>query len=213
VELFAKFDLAMAEHLRRIRDKDTHVHYLGKDIQNQPIQISSEAVREEILENLKYYSIIVDCTPDISKVEQLSVVVRFVKIKDGEEFRILEHFLDFRPTEQTSREELTKGILEELRKYNTPSENMRGQAYDNASNMKGKHSGAQRKILCMNPRAFFIPCNSHSLNLVVHDAAMSSRYTVSFFGVVQNICFSECISPSLVSTEEASYPAHSKTFA
>jgi hypothetical protein len=64
---------------------------------------------------------------------------------------------------------------------------MRGQAYDKASNMKGKRSGVQRKILCMNPRAFFIPCSSHSLILVVNDAAMSSRDTVLFFGVVQKI--------------------------
>jgi hypothetical protein len=31
------------------------------------------------------------------------------------------------------------------------------------------------------------PCNSNSLNLVVNDAAMSSRDAVSFFGVVQKI--------------------------
>jgi hypothetical protein len=53
--------------------------------------------------------------------------------------------------------------------------------------MKGKCSGVQHKILCMSPRAFFIPCNSHSLNLVVNDAAMSSRDAVSFFGMVQKI--------------------------
>jgi hypothetical protein len=53
VERFAKLNSVMAEHLRRIRDKDTHVYYLGKDIQNQLIQISSEAVREESIENLK----------------------------------------------------------------------------------------------------------------------------------------------------------------
>jgi hypothetical protein len=117
----------------------------------------------------------------------MSVVVRFVQIKDGEELRIQEHFLDFLPVEQTSGEELAKVILQELRKCNIPLENMRGQAYDNASNMKGKRSGVQHTILCMNPRAFFIPCNSHSLNLVVNDAAMSSRDAVSFFGVVQKI--------------------------
>jgi hypothetical protein len=92
----------MAEHLRRIRDKDTHVHYLGKDVQNQLTQIISEAVRGVILENLKnakFYSNIVDCTPDISKVEQMSVVVRFVQIKNGEELRIQEHFIDFLPVE------------------------------------------------------------------------------------------------------------------
>jgi hypothetical protein len=126
VELFAKFDSVMAKHLRRSGDKDTHVQYLGKDIQNQLIQIISEAVREEILENLKnakYYSVIVDCSPDISEVEQMSVVC-FVQIKDGEELRIQEHFLDFISVEQISGEELTKAILEELRKYFISLENM-----------------------------------------------------------------------------------------
>jgi hypothetical protein len=128
----------------------------------------------------------------------------------GEELRIQEHFLDFLPVEQTSGEEPTKAILQE---HNIPLENMRGQAYDNASNMKGKRCGVQHKILCMNSRAFFIPCDRHSLNLVVNYVAMSSKDAVSFFGVVQNIyVFSECISPSLVSTEEACYPTHSKTF-
>jgi hypothetical protein len=84
----------------------------------------------------------------------MSFVVRFVQIKDGEELRIQEHFLDFLPVEQTSGEELTKAILQELRKYNIPLENMRGQSYDNAPNMKEKRSGVQHKILCMNPRAF-----------------------------------------------------------
>jgi hypothetical protein len=46
VELSAKFDSVMAEHFRRICDKDTHVHYLGNDIQNQLIQIISEAVKK-----------------------------------------------------------------------------------------------------------------------------------------------------------------------
>jgi hypothetical protein len=114
VQRFAKFDSVMAEHLRRICDKDTHVHYLGKDIQNNLTRFISEAVREGILENLKnaqYYSIIADCTSDISKVEQMSVVVRFVQIKDGEELRIQEYFPDFLPGEQTSGEEPTKAIL------------------------------------------------------------------------------------------------------
>jgi hypothetical protein len=58
VELFAKLDSVMAEHLTRIHDKDTHVHYVGRDIQNQLIQIISEAAQEEILENLKTLSTI-----------------------------------------------------------------------------------------------------------------------------------------------------------
>jgi hypothetical protein len=51
------------------------------------IQITSEAVEEEEipqnLKNAKYYSTILDRTPDVTKVEQTSVVC-FVQIKDGE---------------------------------------------------------------------------------------------------------------------------------
>jgi hypothetical protein len=68
-------------------------------------------------------TIIVDYTTDISQVDQMSVV-HFVQIKDGEELRTQEHFLDFLPNEQTSGKELTKAFLQELRKYNIPLENM-----------------------------------------------------------------------------------------
>ena len=43
VEFLALFDPLMDEHLRRIRDNETHVHYLGKDIQNELIQLLSNA--------------------------------------------------------------------------------------------------------------------------------------------------------------------------
>jgi hypothetical protein len=39
----------------------------------------------------------------------------------------------------------------------------------------------------MNPRASFIPYNSHSLNIAVNDVVMLLRDNVSFFGVVQKI--------------------------
>lgn len=62
---------------------------------------------------------------------------------------------------------------------------MRGQGYDNGSNMKGKNIGLQRLILNLNPRAFYVPCAAHSLNLVVNDAAKCSLEITNFFGVVQ----------------------------
>ena len=67
VKFLALFDQLMDEHLRKIRDKKTHVHYLGKDIQNELIQILSNAIKEKNLVSAcaaKYYSIILDCTPD-----------------------------------------------------------------------------------------------------------------------------------------------------
>ena len=53
--------------------------------------------------------------------------------------------------------------------------------------MKGKHKGVQRRLLDVNPRAFYTPCASHSLNLTLSDVANSCEKAVKFFGVVQRI--------------------------
>ena len=83
VELLAKFYPVMKEHIRRIKSKEIYSHYLGKNIQNEIIQILSKAVKEKIVVDLKaskYYSIIVDCSPDISHTEQMTIILRFVPI-------------------------------------------------------------------------------------------------------------------------------------
>ncbi|EFA12991.1 Zinc finger MYM-type protein 1-like Protein [Tribolium castaneum] len=64
---------------------------------------------------------------------------------------------------------------------------MRGQAYDNGANMKGDKSGVQSRIRVLNPRAFYVPCSSHSLNLVVNDMAKASLEAAKFFNMVQKI--------------------------
>ncbi|XP_042387684.1 uncharacterized protein LOC121979757 [Zingiber officinale] len=52
-------------------------------------------------------------------------------------------------------------------------ENIRGQGYDNGSNMKGKHQGVQKRLLEINPRALYMSCACHSLNLTLSDMAHS----------------------------------------
>ncbi|KAL7120485.1 hypothetical protein ACP275_02G125900 [Erythranthe tilingii] len=51
--------------------------------------------------------------------------------------------------------------------------------------MKGKHKGVQRRLLEVNPRAFYTPCGCHSLNLTLCDMASCCTKAESFFGVVQ----------------------------
>ncbi|XP_074305332.1 uncharacterized protein LOC141640427 [Silene latifolia] len=46
-------------------------------------------------------------------------------------------------------------------------EDVRGQGYDNGSNMKRKHQGVQKRLLEVNPCALYMPCACHSLNLTV----------------------------------------------
>ena len=83
VEMVAKFDPVMKEHVRRIKSKETHAHHLGKDMQNEFINLLATKVRAEILSRLvsaKYYSIIIDSTPELSHQDQLSIVLRFVNV-------------------------------------------------------------------------------------------------------------------------------------
>lgn len=190
VEHISRFDTVLSEHLRRITSKETYVHYLSKDIQNEFISLLSSKVSEHILDELQkatYYSIILDCTPDVSRKEQMTIVVRFVEAVAGKEVVVREHFLGFVQVLETTGEGLTACLLDELTKRGIPLQNMRGQGYDNGSNMKGKKVGVQKRILDLNPRAFFVPCGSHSLNLVVNDAALSCTAAVNFFNIVQEI--------------------------
>lgn len=72
IEYLSMFDPIMKEHIRRISSEEIHCHYLGKDIQNEVIQLLANKIRSHILialKNAKYYSIILDCTPDVSNKE------------------------------------------------------------------------------------------------------------------------------------------------
>ena len=76
VELLGKFDLTLNEHLHSVITQDIHVHYCGKTIQNELISILSDMTRSHILDSVcksKYFLIILDVTPDISHIEQLSI--------------------------------------------------------------------------------------------------------------------------------------------
>jgi len=53
--------------------------------------------------------------------------------------------------------------------------------------MMGSKQGVQTRILQLNNKACCVPCSSHTLNLVLADAAKSSVASVSFFGVLQRL--------------------------
>jgi hypothetical protein len=106
---------------------------------------------------------------------------------EGSKVTICEHFLGFISVESSNGENQFGVLLNTLRELNIPLNNIREQGYDNGAHMKVVRSGVQRHIQNINPRAFFIACSVHSLNLVVNDAAKSTKATVAFFDKIQNV--------------------------
>lgn len=132
----------------------------------------------------KYYSNILDCTPNCSHKKQMSIILRYVCIKTGV---VHEHFIGFIKVFDKTGAGLIDRIIKMLSDLEININDKRDQCYDNGSNMKGKHNGVQKRILDIDPRAFYVPCIFHSLNLVVNDAAKCNIYTISFFNIVQQL--------------------------
>jgi hypothetical protein len=53
IEMLAKFDPTMQEHICHIKDEETHDHYLGHQIQNKHIELMASEVKKIIIDKLK----------------------------------------------------------------------------------------------------------------------------------------------------------------
>lgn len=111
VQLLAKYDPVLKEHCLKLEESAggskrvslTHQRtkrvpsYLSKGIQNEFILCLGEHVRQKIIEDIKkakYYGIIFDSTPDESKTDQMSQIIRFVHI-ENDIVEVRESFLGF----------------------------------------------------------------------------------------------------------------------
>ncbi|XP_050548537.1 uncharacterized protein LOC126910199 [Daktulosphaira vitifoliae] len=53
LQMIAKFDLIVADHLKRVYNNDIHDHYLGPRIQNELINIISTKIRDDIINRVR----------------------------------------------------------------------------------------------------------------------------------------------------------------
>ncbi|XP_064096853.1 zinc finger MYM-type protein 1-like [Macrobrachium nipponense] len=148
VELLAKFDPVMKHHTECVESGQfSHSSYLGNIIQNELIASISGKIMDTVVTEIKqskFYSVNLDCTPDASCQEQMSVIIRTVKMDKAPEIK--EHFMGVLVASETTGLGLLSLILKELMELNIPFDDCRGQSYDNGANMKGRNKGVQPRL-------------------------------------------------------------------
>lgn len=165
-------------------------------IQNEIINMLAQKVKGPIVKEIKdaeFYSFIIDTTQNISKVDQLSQVLRYVTIlKDHNEtpteVKINERFLGFLAVHDHGALAIENEIVKLLESKSISIHKCRGQGYDGASAMSGAYSGVQKRILAREPSAIYIHCASHNLNLVLNDACQNVTEVRGYYDTVQKLC-------------------------
>ena len=82
-KLLSTYDPVIANHFTYVRQNPRCVSYLSHDIQNKFITLLATAVRGKILNEIqeaKYFGILFDSIPDISHTEQLSEIIRYMRL-------------------------------------------------------------------------------------------------------------------------------------
>ncbi|XP_067941693.1 zinc finger MYM-type protein 1-like [Watersipora subatra] len=80
-----------------------------------------------------------------------------------------EEFLGLYHVDKTGAVTLFITIKDVTLRLGLPLDLCRGQCYDSASVMSGVKNGAAAKVLEVNPKALYVHCYAHSLNLAVQD--------------------------------------------
>jgi len=114
------------------------------------------------------FSIIADEATDSSNCEQLSVVLRFF----DSEMDVREEFMGSVECENVvTGEALAATFLKTIDDWKLDRQNLFGQAYDGAGSMAGATKGVAARILCQYPKACYVHCTSHVLNLCIVQTA------------------------------------------
>jgi hypothetical protein len=107
----------------------------------------------------------------------MALVIRFVD-KDG---FIRERFLDIVHVHDTYSATLKQEIYYVLSALKLDVQNIRGQGYDGASNIRGEWNGLQAKFLDECPYAYYVHCFAHQLQLALVAASKEVTEVHNFF--------------------------------
>jgi hypothetical protein len=157
--------------------------YIAHSVQQEILDLLSRKVQKSIREEIgnSKFCIMVDKARDESKKEQMALVLRFV----NNEGIIMECFLDVVHVSDTAALTLKQSIYAILADNNLSVQDIRGQGYDGARNMRGEWNGLKALILKNCPYAYYVHCMSHQLQLALVAASRDVQEVHNFFFSMQ----------------------------
>ena len=127
---------------------------MSDKFQNKFIALLGSKIQNTILQQVKdgqYYSVVFDCTPDIDRKEQITMVLRHVHIADHD-VSICEHFADFLNVKSSTASFLVEVMLQRLEQLGLDVMNCKGHGYVSGADIAGQHNGVQSCSLEINRR-------------------------------------------------------------
>ncbi|KAL4602821.1 hypothetical protein ACB092_10G081900 [Castanea dentata] len=159
--------------------------YTSPTIQKEILHILTSNMRNAIREEIRdsKFCILIDEARDELKREQMVIILRFVD-KNG---FIKEGFFHVVHVRDTTTLTLKKEICFVLSCYNVHIENIRGQGYDGASDMRGEWNGLQDLFLKECLYAYYVHCMAHRLQVALVTASREVKVVHQLFDHLTNI--------------------------
>ncbi|XP_022166373.1 zinc finger MYM-type protein 1-like [Myzus persicae] len=174
----ARQDIGLREHRRERNEEFNSENYDASLCSRHDVnEVNEVHIGSQI------FSLIVDEARDQSKIEQMSICIRYLH-----NLKIKERFLGFVELNDLNAQALCDGIIFFLNNVGLDVSNCVSQSYDGASVMSGAFSSVQTKIreLAQNPCPY-IHCHAHRLNLVLVDVTKNIQEVDEILGLLEAI--------------------------
>ena len=145
--------------------------YTSKTIQNDIIELCGNYVREYTNAAVMkggYFAIIADEVTDSSNNHTvLGICNRMLDISNPGNVFVKEQLFDFVQLERTNSQSVCKKLKESYTLHSFDLNRVRAQTYDTTSSMSSAANGVNGQFRASYPKAIYLPCNAHILNLCI----------------------------------------------
>ena len=163
-------------------------NFISHKCQDEIIQIMASMVLREVLEEARrsmFYGVIADGTTDLSTKEQFSICIRYAT----EELIVKEAFLGLYEVPGSTAAELYEALKDALVRTMYSTEKLGGHCFDGASNMAGRATGVQKRLVEDQPRSVFVHVHytNHSLDLALVEEAKKIPQVADALNTVRDV--------------------------